>query len=268
MFYEQSFISNLLKCQNCNLKYDEYDLPRILPCCGKTICKKCLKLIDRQTKNNKFTCILCNEENYIPSKGFPVNELAAKLVSEQPKEVYRGEESEKLKSNLVNLEILTSKLSFEIENGEDMIKEHCIELRRLVQLAAEQRVNEINNYGELLVQQINDYEKDCTKQLAISDETKKQSSNVIFQVNLFLSEQRLYLNRFTINDKETLESNEKFSMLKSVLEKERLNVKKSTFNGKLMKFETSEFGLDQKTLGHVKYEQVETIVTVSLKHLI
>ena len=81
MFYEKFFINSLLKCECCNEAYDEYAEPdRILPCCGKIICIKCINKIE--SKNNHFKCGLSNEQNfYVSSKGFPINELALKLLA-------------------------------------------------------------------------------------------------------------------------------------------------------------------------------------------
>lgn len=267
MFYEQSFISNLLKCQQCKQSYDEYDQPRVLPCCGKTICQKCLNLliIQKIVKSLKYKCLLCLEESYVPNRGFPINELAARLVCEQPKEIYRGEECEKLKLNLANLEQLKYKLSFEIQNSEDLIKEHCIELKRLIQLAAEQRIDEIHTHNEYLIQQVNEYEKVCMQNRdSLSDDLKQQASDTIAEIDKFLNDQRDYLKRFQINDKETIVSNDKMTRLRSDLERERINVKKTLFNGKIMMFESNKFTLDETILGHVKYEKIDSIVTVSL----
>ena len=69
MFFEQSEIIDLLKCENCSQQYDEYFPPRILPCCGKTLCYTCIQSIEKQLKNNKFKCIACNKEDTIPNNG-------------------------------------------------------------------------------------------------------------------------------------------------------------------------------------------------------
>ena len=79
MFYEQSEIADLLKCEHCAQPYDEYYPPRILPCCGITICFKCVQIIQTGTKDNKYKCISCEEEDIMPKKGFMVSKVIIKL---------------------------------------------------------------------------------------------------------------------------------------------------------------------------------------------
>ena len=70
MFLEQSEITELLKCENGFQSYDEYDVPKMLPCCGKTICNTCLQLTEKQVKINKFECIMCKKSEMRPLNGF------------------------------------------------------------------------------------------------------------------------------------------------------------------------------------------------------
>ena len=161
MFFEQSEIQDLLKCENCSQQYDEYYPPRILPCCGKTICCKCVQLIEKKSKNNKFKCIVCNEEKTLPKIGFQVDRTAARLIELQPKEILRGPEAEKLRQNLGELEKKVNKLIFEMENGEYLITEKCKELKREVQLAKEEKIEEINQLSESLFLKIDTYEEKC-----------------------------------------------------------------------------------------------------------
>ena len=59
-----------------------------------------------------------------PVEGFPVNQLAIKLVSLQPKEIFRGDNIESLKSNLSTIELLLSRISTVAESGEIKINEY------------------------------------------------------------------------------------------------------------------------------------------------
>jgi len=62
MIYDETEIKDLLKCEHCSQPYDEYYAPKILPCCGKTICNSCIHLTEKQVKKNKFKCIVCNKD--------------------------------------------------------------------------------------------------------------------------------------------------------------------------------------------------------------
>ena len=146
MIYEESEIKDILNCEHCFQPYGEYYPPRILLCCQKTMCYKCVQLIENQAKNNKYKCISCNKEATIPDDGFMLNKTLVKLIAKKPTEIPRGSEAEKLKQNLRDLEILVNKLLFETENGEYLIFEDCRELKRQVQSAKEEKIEEINKH--------------------------------------------------------------------------------------------------------------------------
>lgn len=101
----------------------------------------------REESTSKFKCILCEEINHVPSKGFPVNKMVLKLLAE----------SQSVALNLQSLEDLIEKLTFEIDNGEYLIKEYFSQLRRLVELVIGQRLEEIHAAKESLMLEINKY---------------------------------------------------------------------------------------------------------------
>ncbi|CAF0995261.1 unnamed protein product [Brachionus calyciflorus] len=81
MFYEQNQFDCLLTCTLCTQRYD---IPLMLPCCWKTICKKCT---EKMTLNR--TCSLCKKQNIqiLNSNGkisLPVNEALQKLLDLKP----------------------------------------------------------------------------------------------------------------------------------------------------------------------------------------
>jgi hypothetical protein len=159
MIYEQSEITELLNCEHCTQPYDEYYPPRILPCCEKTICYKCVQLTQSKVKDNNFKCIACNQDEKIPSNGFIVNRAVVRLIAKQPKEISRGQEAEKLKENIREVENLNNKLVFEMGNGEYLITEDCKELRRQVQLAKEIKMQQLEKLSDSMLDEIDDFEK-------------------------------------------------------------------------------------------------------------
>lgn len=263
MFYDQSSIEQLLKCQNCNQLYDLYEQPRILPCCGKTLCERCIERIEKEVRNNLFKCVMCHDECVMPKKKFPVNELVARLALEQPKEVYRGEVCEEFKINLFNLESLASKLNCDMHHGEDTIKEHCFELRRIIQLATEKKIQEIITSSSLLINRVDDYEQDTIDKYRKNFEFKKMLSDIIEKVNGFIKEQKSYLSQFVINENEIGLSNMKLDALKQKLE-ENLNIKKTLFNNRLMSFAMNTSPIDESIIGNISFDRIDTTLTVSI----
>lgn len=228
----------------------------MLPC-GKTICNICIEILD-DLKQNEFTCDLCSEEHLQPKKGFPINEIVAELIREQPNEVYRSKESEMLKTNLSKLEQLVHDVKFDMENGVDKIKDHCIELRRQVQLATEHKIQEINSFNDSFIKQIDHYEKECAQKLAINQEFKPLLETAIEEIKKFLIEKRHYLGRFQISEEEIYNSNEKSNEFRSHLEFQKLNIKSLTFNNKLLEFETNKNRLDEIDLGFLHFKPLDT----------
>ena len=169
MFYEEEIVNKIFKCQHCSQQYDE---PRLLPC-GKTICTNCLHKIETNLLNknkNELDCLMCHKMHQIPSEGFPLNEILLSLMQEKPKEVFRSEQVESLKQNLTIAKEKLDSFTFDLNNSEFKIKEHCLELRRLVQLSTEKKISEINRLNQDLIDQIDDYETKCLK-------SKKQTNN-------------------------------------------------------------------------------------------
>lgn len=184
---------------------------------------------------------------------------------EQPNEVYRGKESEQLKSNLNKLESLLNELSFDMEHGEDKIKDHCIELRIQVQLAAEQKIQEINEFNDAFIKQIDLYEKECTEKLTLDKELKSSLDAAINEVKCFLAEKRSYLGRFQISEEEIAHSNEKSNEYKSNLDFQKMNIKSLTFNNRLLEFEMNKNRLDEMSVGFLHFKPIEANLMLKQK---
>jgi len=268
MIYEESEITDLLNCDNCLKPYDESYPPRILPCCHKTICFKCVHLTEQKIKNNKYNCIACNKEETMPD-GFIVNQLAVKLIAKKPKEISRGNEVEKLKQNIRDIEEIVNKLIFETENGEDLITEDCNELKRQVQLAKEERIEEINKHCDALFIKINIYEKTCKSRFKEKRDQKQKAYDLIKSVNDSIQQQREYLRQLMIDDNETIECNQKMDELKKQIEKERKNVKKSILGNQIIKFEANKTDIHEEILGkliNLKFDfTVSTLIFFNFK---
>ena len=179
--------------------------------------------------------------------------------------MYRSKESEQLKSNLTKLETLLNELSFDMGHGVDKIKEHCIELRIQVQLAVEHKIQEINEFNDAFIKQIDSYEKECTVKTAVDKELKQSLEAVIDEVKKFLSEKREYLCRFQISEEEIAHSNEKSNEYKSNLEFQKMNIKSLTFNNRLLEFEMNKNRLDEMSVGFLHFKPIEASLILKQK---
>ena len=267
MFFEPAEITDLLNCENCSQQYGEYYPPRILPCCGKTICYKCVKLNEQESKENKFKCIACNEYETMPNNGFQINSIVVKLIAKQPKEISRGHEAEKLKQNVRDLEAQVKKLLFEMNNGDYFIREDCNELRVQVQLVKEEKIREIDQLCDALLKKIDAYEEMSLLKYKENIEKHQQTNELINLVNDSIKQQNAYLMQLKIDDKETITCNETMNELKEKIEKESKTLKKLMFDNQIIKFEANLTSVDEEFLGKLvpdKFE-IDVIKTLNMK---
>jgi hypothetical protein len=196
------------------------------------------------------------EQHVVPDSEFPINEVAYNLMSEQPSEVYRSEIAANLKNNLNDIQNQLSLLSNDLNNGVDKIKDHCIELRREVQLKTEQKILEINQLNEALIQQIDEYEEECVFNFTSKRESKRAFDGIIIEINKFLNEKRDYLKGFQVTDLEIEKSNNVAQILKSKLENGLAFAKSFIFNKKLMLFEANRDRVNKNLLGIFRFNQL------------
>ncbi len=219
MFFEQSEIVDVLKCRNCRQLYDEFFPPRLLLCCNMTICYTCVHMIEKQSKmKNNYTCIACNKQEPMQNKGFAINNQIAKLITRKPKEIPKWPEAEKLKQNLGDLDDLVNKLRYEMENGENSITEDCKEQRRHIQLVKEKKIEEINKHCDALLLQIDVYEEKCKSKCKEMNQAKQKANELIKSVNESIKQLDAYLRQLKIDEKETIEYNQKMDELKTFIE--------------------------------------------------
>ena len=173
MFYEQNQILNVLNCAKCSKEFDE---PRLLPC-GNTVCNDCISALTiySNPNTNMFDCAMCFDEHMRPAKGFPIVNSLLKLIEQKPHKVYRGKVVETFQLNLDAIHNKKEQLKSDLNNGEDTIKQHCMNLRCEVHASAEKIILEINELTDCMIADINHYEKKCISRFQTSTgDTQKQ----------------------------------------------------------------------------------------------
>ena len=110
------------------------------------------------------------------------------------------------------------KLEFEINNGDYVIYEYCSELVRQVQQAKEEEIERLENLAETLMKEIGDYKKEITDKY-MNDKAFKSK----------------FMQRLNLLQDEASSSTPKDLEFK--IEAEKSLIKKSIFNGKMMKFD-------------------------------
>jgi len=207
MFFEESQIDEILKCDLCVQRLDK---PRLLPC-GKTICSACFETVikTKDKKENSFRCPSCQTVH--KNAEFPLNESLKKLLEKKPVEVFRSGLIEEFKNNLSLIESNKLELEDLILNGVEKVKEHCIGLRLDVDLATESAISaltlKMQQHRDMLIKQIDEYE---TKTIAIArGETavKGELQKIIIAMDEFANEWRWHLMKLKIDEKSIAMSN-------------------------------------------------------------
>jgi hypothetical protein len=167
MFYEKNQLDRNLECPLCTNRYES---AKILSC-GDTICNYCIQDIFKTLSydQKQFKCPLCRTLHALPiDRQLPDNKIIMRLLQEEPKEMERAKNVfKKLQVNLdLNREKLIILKSFLINKGVDKVQEHCANIRLDVHLAAEIKVNEIEQLGQEWVISLHFYFKfiksDCS----------------------------------------------------------------------------------------------------------
>ena len=258
MFYEEEQINDLMSCNKCNERLDE---PRILPC-GDTVCLSCASSI--QVISEHFECILCNKKHAMPREGLPISKKLISLISMQPVEFYRGQAAEKLKETLNDLQKKITSLKFGVKNGIDKIKELCIDLRSNVQLATEEAIQKLNEHSDELINEINQFEIDCTKAYQTNESDKEEAVETILTGELFLTKWTQYLKQPKISDEEIKIANEEASSLNILAEKDLFKLDCLIFRGNLLKFTKNSNKLEKNMLGVLEIESLRDFESVIL----
>lgn len=126
MFYEETKFKELLKCPKC---HETLENPHVLPCCGESVCAKCLPA----AVGGK--CTLCGQtldEN--SNNTFPLNKTLNRLFEMQPIDVYRGESMSALKLKIEAMRTQLERLKLDVSepSAHKKIADHCDHLRNEV----------------------------------------------------------------------------------------------------------------------------------------
>jgi len=173
-------------------------------------------------------------------KGFPLCKPLYKILSKSSNAIYRGEQIEKLAANIKFIENELRKMEFDLNHGTDVIKDHCIELRRQVQLATELKIQELNQANKRLIKQIDDFETECINNYNKWNKTKHNRYNKrLNEYKIAHEESSKYLQNVEINEKTVILLNTKSNELKSKLAFDKQEIESFIFNEKILRFKAS-----------------------------
>lgn len=151
MFYEQNQLDSLLNCPTCMQRFDQ---PLMMPCCWKTVCKKCI-LKYNQNSDYLHTCPQCKRKNQsLKFSNLPVNEALHKLLNLKPvdlihADLYRklGDLFKTIQTDLEDLDLLEKNAQINLDTFFDTIKENIINNTRIL-------IEKANNHKEKILNEL------------------------------------------------------------------------------------------------------------------
>jgi len=188
MYYDKNQVDEVLICEYCNQIIDQ---PKILPC-FETICSFCEQSIEI-INDNKFECFICKEIHEMPKNGLPFNKKLLKMLSIKPTKVSRGKAFDANQKTLNEIETKHSRIKRGIENSNDLIIEHCMDLKSDVQLKVNEIILQVNDLGASKIEQINDYEQELIELNKTINKPFDEFEQDAKKIKLFHSENIEYL---------------------------------------------------------------------------
>lgn len=273
MFYSESTIKNLLKCEQCYKSFSFYDPPKILPC-NRTICFQCAYEItnlknssnrgfnfvcNNNSRQTHFKCKLCLHEHEIPMDDFITNELAFrlnKLNAVNLEDICNGKYLD-LRKKIDEFRKQLIELEFAIDNSEFLLIEHCRIVVQDVQLKNEQEqlryhsyllLNsersrlKLDNYYISLIEEIERYKNRCIENIKNSPKIMTSASSA----NNFLKVVENYLNHNNINENQTLDYIETATIFLNQLKEQTAILIKNIFLERKISFNISKNTLEYK----------------------
>jgi hypothetical protein len=238
MFYQEKEVINILNCKNCQERLVE---PKLLPC-GKSICSLCLKLLI--IKDKMFDCFVCKEKHEMPKKGLPKNQALEEMLAIKSNTVSRGKEYDTFRESLNHIKMNINLINIGVNNRDDFIKEHCIELRNEVQLVTEENIEQINDFNSEIIKRIDEYEKEQLKMnkdakkvdLNSSDSSLKNLNDFLKEMQSFYDENIKCLNENQIKDLVIVNLSKNALNMQKKSEDKLKTLQRINLCGRLMKF--------------------------------
>jgi hypothetical protein len=139
-----------------------------------------------------------------------------------------------------------------IENINDYVREHCMNLRSDVQLAAEEVILQVNEITTKIIEEIDEYEKERIEFNETNKESLEQFNKIAKEMESFHAIDTEFLKKYKVDYKIINKANEKSRNLIKKAEEEIQNLKEIIFDGKIFKFDKNNYKINKSILGSTK----------------
>ena len=243
-------VCSILNCPCCNKVFDD---PRILEC-GNSISYKCVSKAVNASKQT-VDCPLCKQQHVLTKSGLIPNIELDKLVKNESKRIL-GVLVDELKLKLDNIQNQAKSFSNDLKMGEFEIKDFCNLIREDIMSVSDIFFKRVQEQRACLIRQVNEYESECVKQLGkIKMENKIHFERVIEEANKLSNEWTKFIELKSLNQEKIITGCKKADECIEQLKAETFGLQKSTFNGKVLKFEQS-IPQSDNLIGNIYFEDI------------
>jgi hypothetical protein len=124
-----------------------------------------------------------------------------KLLKAKANKVYRNKDVEELRAKLAEMKQKNDNLKANLDNGTDQVKEYCIPLRNQAHLQTDILLEQVHQFNENLISELDSYEKKCIDSFGNKKLNKeKELRKFINEINNFYDHKTKCLNEFEIED--------------------------------------------------------------------
>ncbi len=140
-------------------------------------------------------------------------------------------------------------IKFCIENSTDLVKEHSIELRNNVQLAAEEAILQINDLCSKVIEDIDEYEQEMIRFNNTNSKSLDVFKNIVKDLESFHIANSEYLKQNVVDNELVNKSNEEVANLIKKAGLDIQKIKDIIFDGRSFIFEKNKDKINKSILG-------------------
>jgi hypothetical protein len=167
-----------------------------------------------------------------------------------------------LKAKLGDLRCECDEFNFNLHNGVDQVREHCILLRNQVHLETEILIEEIHGLNEKLIGKIDKYEKQCVESFDVKIVSyEKDVNKILNEIDGFHFNTSTYLTEFIIDDSKVVDFLSKSNSYLQTIRKNENLLKKIKFSWKFLQFRKNTTKPDCNLLGSLVFKRMGFDVT-------
>jgi len=188
----------------------------------------------------------------LPMGGFAPNLEVAKLIEIKPNQILRGKLVNELEAISKSVRERVEQIQTDLLTGEVIIRDQCDEIRYETQLAIEEAHLELENIHKRFMDEIDDYERKCCRNLDKIDRNKRKIEKHLKEANLFNFKVESLLKQVQIGNSDIKAELFEARDILSTLEKVKDNLRSDLFSGICLKFDKNPTGVKDSTIGFIK----------------